>query len=235
MAETRPWAPPRLWEGQTAYILGGGPSLAGMDLSPIHGRRVLGVNQAYTLGPWVEVTWFGDHRWFEWNVSRLRSYPGLVVTCAREFIDKKSNPAWVKLLRRGEQYHGIETRPGYVAWNGNSGASAVNLAWHLGCARVVLLGFDMRRTPGAPNEGHNWHADHAGHHTPPADIYERRFLRCWPYIARDAERLGLEILNATPGSAIEEFRRVTLEDAVACNPNPRPAESAGSALSEATS
>ena len=54
------WKPPKIWKGGTAYIIGGGPSVNDADLSLIHDRRVIGVNNAYSLGGWVDVCWFGD-------------------------------------------------------------------------------------------------------------------------------------------------------------------------------
>ena len=54
------WNPPQIWKDQTAFILGGGPSLKDADLDLIHDRRVIGVNNAYQLGSWVDVCWFGD-------------------------------------------------------------------------------------------------------------------------------------------------------------------------------
>jgi hypothetical protein len=57
--ETR-WIAPKMWAGGTAFIVGGGPSLKGVDLTPIHHRRVIGVNNAYRMGNWVDICWFGD-------------------------------------------------------------------------------------------------------------------------------------------------------------------------------
>ena len=54
------WIPPQIWKGQTVFILGGGPSLNEANLDLIHDRRVIGVNNAYQLGSWVDVCWFGD-------------------------------------------------------------------------------------------------------------------------------------------------------------------------------
>lgn len=206
-----PWIPPPMWEGETAYVIGGGPSVRGMRLEVLRRKCVIGVNQAFALGPWVDVCWFGDQRWFAWNVEALRAYPGLTVTCANAMRERRNRPAWVHWMVRDETAAGLTKRPGVIRWNSNSGASAVNLALHFGAARVVLVGFDMRRTEGAPNDGHNYHDEHTPHHTPKKNVYDR-FMKRWPAIAADAKRFGLEILNATPGSAIEEFPIVGLED-----------------------
>lgn len=120
-------------------------------------------------------------------------FSGLRCHCVDRLEGK---PGFLRLIR-GRIMEGIDTTPGRVAWNRNSGASAINLAWHLGASKVVLYGFDMRDVDG---ESH-WHNDHQSKKPSP----HARFLRCFPAIKRDAERLGIEIINASPGSAIKEF------------------------------
>jgi hypothetical protein len=104
-----------------------------------------------------------------------------------------------------------------VAWNGNSGASAINLAYWLGAKRVVLIGFDMK----LPEDKHNKKAQTHWHnfYEPKWDKRNAilsnpygRFMRHWPQIARDAKNLGLEILNASEGSALTMFPIVKMED-----------------------
>ncbi len=70
----------------------------------------------------------------------------------------------------------------------------------------MLIGFDMRRV----NDRANWHEDHP---CPQKDPYGR-FLLAFPHIAREARELGLEILNATPESAISQFPIVKLEEVI---------------------
>jgi hypothetical protein len=73
-----------------------------------------------------------------------------------------------------------------------------------GAKHIILLGFDMRRVDGQKN----WHDDHIEKRHNPF----HRHLRSFPAIARDARNLGIEILNATPGSAIREFPFTTVEE-----------------------
>ena len=76
-----------------------------------------------------------------------------------------------------------------------------------GCSKVVLLGFDMRVVDGKKN----FHDEYIGWENTPHNIHEK-YLQCIPYIARDAEKIGLEIYNATPDSAITQFGYTALED-----------------------
>lgn len=202
-----------MWEGGTVFLIGGGPSLRNMDLRLLRSRRVIGTNSAYTLGDWVDVTLYGDNRWFTWNRDRLKDYKGLVVTCSTM---EKFGPVPVKRLLRGIE-NGIEERPTHLAWNKNTGAAAINLAYHLTgpTGTAVLLGYDMKvDEKNGLNSGHNWHELHQVHHTPKKTIYEERFLPQFKHIATKARELGFTILNATPGSAIQQFPFVALGDLV---------------------
>jgi len=112
---------------------------------------------------------------------------------------------------------GIETTPGFVSWNGNSGLSAISLAYHFGVRKIVLIGFDMKVRNGETN----FHRDHEkmglNHKRKDLESAQKdyvRFLRRTKAIAADAKRLKMEIVNATPDSAIEVFPFVDLKEAV---------------------
>ena len=212
------WKPPQIWKGSTSYILGGGPSLNQVDLSLIHNKHCIGVNNSFLLGPWVDVCWWGDMKWLMWHRSELLTkYHGLVASCNTNSNVLSKNSNWIKFLRRGKPM-GIETRPGFVSWNRNSGCSAINLAYHFGSTRIVLVGFDMSSSPSGVTHWHGGHKKEPVRHgkgkmrkivkKPP---YER-FRQTTSFIARDAEKLGVEILNASPVSTIEVFPKVKLKD-----------------------
>ena len=203
-----------MWEGATVYVIGGGPSVKDQDLTALHdtGHRVIGVNNAFELGPWVDVCYFGDCRWLDWNHKGLQQYSGLVVTsCQRPNLRERK---WMKVLKRDESKNGISKRPGSICWNLNSGASAIDLAVKLGAKKVVLLGFDMKTKAGGGNKGHNWHDRHTPRHTPADTIYAQRFLPGFKKIKADLDALEIECANATPDSALTLFEMVRLEDVV---------------------
>jgi hypothetical protein len=86
------------------------------------------------------------------------------------------------------------------------------VAYHLGASTVVLLGYDMRRVKikveGKKIERANWHEDHPA---PNKNPYER-FLLPWKRVLKDANRLGMQIINCTPESALTVFPSMTLEE-----------------------
>lgn len=197
------WTVPEIWPSGTCYILGGGPSLSKVPLSRLHDRRVIAVNNAYLLGDWIDVMFYGDCRWLNWHQKRLLEFPGLKVTAC----ESHKNRPGIRATRRLNSPHGITKDRNRLCWNLSSGACAINLAFHFGVKKIVLLGFDMR----VVENKSNWHKDHElGKNKDP---YER-FLKPFPNIARDLERFGVECINATPGSALDVFPIVEPEDAL---------------------
>lgn len=211
------WTVPEMWADQTVYVIGGGPSLLETPLDDIHRCPVIGVNNAFTLGPWVDVTFFGDLSWWERECLNVLRHPGLIVTCLPQkvFTDMKR----VKQLKRDDRTLGLYTKTrDQVRWNKNSGAASINLAILLGAAKVVLLGFDFKTDKeNGHREGHNWHKFHNPKAPPAQDIYTSKFLKGFRCMARDLERLNaggwhrkVEIVNATPGSALDVFPKAEL-------------------------
>lgn len=191
-----------LWNNATVFIIGGGPTIKDMPLELIHKERVVGVNDAFRLGSWVDVCWFGDNRWFDWNRKALLEFGGLKATCA----PRAKNKPGIKWFARGRS-NGICAKADTVSWNQNSGASAINYAYHMGANRVILLGFDMKRSEAGEEWWHNHHQLKGRNPNP-----YPRFLARFPRIKADADKLGLEIINATPGSVLDIFPMKTLEE-----------------------
>jgi uncharacterized Rossmann fold enzyme len=209
------WTIPKIWTG-TAYIIGGGPSLKDVDLTLLHDKHVIGVNDAYLLGDWVDFTFFGDFAW--WDLNRegkyihkgiTRKYSGIVVTNApgaHAAMINQQEPA-IKTVKRNNRT-GISTDPNMLCWNLSSGACAVNLAYLLGVRRVVLVGFDMKLASSGQS---NWHVNLKDK---PNEKSYIRFMKAFDTIAPIAKKLGFEILNANMDSAMTAFPKVELKNVI---------------------
>ncbi len=216
------WNPPRIWAENAVYIIGGGPSLIGMDLSPLKSKRVIGVNTAYRDFPGVvDLLWFGDRKFwsdekpgfFGFKHHIKANFTGLVATCCQGALSLDKE---VKKFKRGRHLGmcihktkaGMQLKPRYISWNGNSGASAINVAAHLGAKAIVLLGFDMDYSEDGKKNYHNHYKSEK------AAVNFKEHKRGFPEIKRNADMLGIEIVNANPLSAIDVFPKMTFEKAL---------------------
>lgn len=195
------WRAPRIWPDGDCFILGGGPSLAGVDIDLLRGRRVIAINCAYKLGDWFDALFFADCRWLHSHGKGLLDWAGLKVTTCPQHINKPG----IKVMKKRNSPHGLTTDPSLLGWNLSSGACAINLAVHFGVRRIVLLGYDMKKTDGRCN----WHEDYGVN--PKKNPYDR-FRQPFVAIAADLDKMKVECLNASPDSALEVFKRVRLED-----------------------
>lgn len=88
---------------------------------------------------------------------------------------------------------------------GNSGYQAINLAFHTGAKRIVLLGFDMQRTDGKAH----WFGNHPGNMQVPSPYAD--WLHKFEQLAADLKVQGVEVLNCTRETALTCFERVSLD------------------------
>ena len=203
------WSVPRLWPGETCFILGGGPSLQQLDIELLRGRRCIAVNGAFRLAPWIDCMFFGDCRWLNQYGGGLSEWAGLKVTTCNQHRQRPG----IRVVKRRNSPYGLSRNSHVVGWNLSSGACAINLAVHFGVKRIVLLGFDMRIV----GARHNWHDDYAP--PPPKKNPYARFLKPFPFIKEGLNELSIECLNATPGSALTLFPMVTLEEVLNDRPS----------------
>jgi hypothetical protein len=229
------WEVPRIWN--EVWIIGGGPSITeqfdipkqivqkvinGGSISEysdymnaIHEKHIIGINVAFMLGDWIDWVFFGDTGFYLKYARMLAGFSGLKISCS----PKTKSVNWIKYLERSSGAFGISDKPYKVCWNGNSGAAAISVAVHAGAKRIVLLGFDMNL---GENNIQHFHGMYRGGARPPSPKRIRgvervilpfnRHLKGFPAIARDAKRLGVEILNASPRSRIDVFRKVSVKE-----------------------
>lgn len=192
------------WRGQTACVIAGGPSLtkADVEAAAARGWRMVGVNDAYRIAPALDMLYACDGKFWKHHVGdipaelRARGYTRDVAAAAEYQLNHV----------RSENGRGLSLDPAAIHEGGNSGYQAINLAYHTGVARIVLLGFDMQK--GKRGERH-WFGDHpAGLNVEsPYAVWIEKFAP----LAFDLVMNGVEVLNASRRTALTCFPRVPLE------------------------
>jgi hypothetical protein len=168
------------------------------------------VNVAYELGDWVDICFYGDKNFYLQRKEKLANFMGLKITCHQS----GQNQPWIKFIEKDLNHSkGISTRPDRISWNGNSGAAAISVAAWTGVKRILLLGFDMKL--GETKYQHFHDAYHRGKVVEQARLKKLPFdihLKGFAQIAVDAEKMGIEIWNVNPDSAIVEFPKISLKE-----------------------
>ena len=194
----------RKFEGETIYIIGGGPSLKNFNFAELKGCRTIAINKAVFFHQSADVLYWTDSRFYTWYKNDIDNFNGL------KFALKPGSQYTtdIKVLRKGVA-HGLEKDPHVLAHGNNSGYAAINLAYHLGANRIVLLGFDMH------NDGKDTHF-HEGYPTRPAGdhIYRDKFLPGFKELERSLRAESVTVFNASPHSSLNEFPKITLTQAL---------------------
>lgn len=203
--------------------VGSGLSLTREDVKYCLDRAdVCVVNDNWRMAPWATWLYAADHRWWistpvghsQTNEQLSRDiFAGQRVTC---------DPGTAEMF--GLRY--VPHEPGMglglaPAVRGTlSGIEAINFVVNEGATQIILLGYDM----GAGGLGH-WFGDHPETvtvQTPCGPMIERMnngsvesyadACNELAAMARDIEKLGIEVVNCTRRTALSCFRRSNLED-----------------------
>lgn len=199
---------PRLWPGSTVVCLGTGPSLDPDDVAYCRDRaHVLAIKDAVHLAPWADALYSADERWWQ-HVGPSLSYTG------PRFGVVDIQPQWIALLKDLHVHrlliggaNGLDANPTKVRTGNTSGYSAINLACHLGAAKIVLLGYDMRP---APDGRQNFVETTA--YTKKKPPYQ--WLEVFASLVEPLTAAGVAILNASRETALPYFPRVSLAEAL---------------------
>lgn len=169
--------------------------------------------------------YFADARWWQWHTDGIaKRWPWISFTkeqvreAFRTFAGEKvtiqntgmmvTDPEVFMLHNYGGD--GISELSNGIKTGSNSGYQAINVAVLAGAKRVLLLGYDMRFASGRTHS-------HGGHPVQmPEDAY-RSYARKFSSMVPHLKRLGVEVLNCTPSSAITCFPAVGLASVL---PNP---------------
>ena len=198
--------------------IGTGPSLtaAQVNAARAKGFDLYACNRAYELAPDAKLFYavnlaFWNHYWTD--LSRL---PAEKWTTNREAADKYGLN-WIA----EKNAPGLSTDPSVIHHGHGSGFSLVSMAHMKGYKRIILLGYDLQYAA-----DYNGRARHIG--STPRHFFGEypASMQHWPSVKvqggvhvelvdlyRSVAEQGLvEVINATPGSAIDCFERRDIEE-----------------------
>jgi hypothetical protein len=160
------------------------------------------VNDCWRLAPWADALYACDERWWRVKRPQANEFAGLQITqndvaAARDGLVKVQSHNRKGLCRDAWQVHqGL-----------NSGFQAVNLAYHFGARKLVLIGFDM--SPSATGRTH-WFGDHPKGLQVPSPYKD--FVKAFGPLADGLRAEGVDVANCSLKTALTCFRTANLTD-----------------------
>lgn len=194
---------PKEWDGATAFIIAGGPSVTQEMIDKLRGRKVLAINSSWESAPWADYLFFGDMRWYLQNKKIETEFPGKILS-----VDQIPQPSRALRLRRVTT-PGLCASPDSVMINRTSLTAAINILVHLGVKKIPMIGADGKTS-----------SDGRTHHHQPHKWPQRS--NCWDQQRSDLEGIvasvkaaGVEAFNCNPDSAFRMFPFIDFEAALA--------------------
>jgi hypothetical protein len=197
------WTIPRQWEGRTVAVLASGPSLTKEDAEKVRHLPRITTNATYRAAPDADVLYGSDvFFWRAADYADVLTCPGLKVCIEQVPGVRPYAPDGVLIVRHGGT-QGFTDDPAKIRTGGNSGYAAIHLAASMGAKRILLLGLDM-------NGGH-WHGPHPHGLNNPRAYTFNRWMRNFRTLAPALKARGIEVVNCSPGSALECFPKAALD------------------------
>lgn len=168
--------------------------------------RVIVVNDCWRMIPSADALYAADGDWWDLNAAAARfSFCGEMWTQDAAAVMRYE--PWLRYIA-AKKLPGLSRDPALLHTGGNSGYQAINLAFHFGARRIILCGFDMQRTGGKAH----WFGNH------PPRLRQASRPEAWvPHfdaLAADLAAEGVDVINATPTTALRCFRSLPLPEAL---------------------
>ncbi|RVD14303.1 MAG: methyltransferase domain-containing protein [Mesorhizobium sp.] len=193
----------RDWEGQPVFILAGGPSVLGHDLSMLEGYRVIAINSAHLTYPAADVLYYTDDDWWTSVGSKEPPFAGEIVTPAG------IGPKVCTRLIRASPDKGFSSDSERVAVSATSVSGALHVAIHRGGHPVFVLGVDGK--VGADGRRHH----HNGRYKNPLRHgWAKRHNAELERLAMSIRSLGIDVYNCSPVSDLSCWPKLDFEEAV---------------------
>jgi hypothetical protein len=213
-------------KGQDCFIIGNGPSLKSMDLSPLRNYHTFGLNKIYLLFDKVDL-----------DLSYHAAVNNLVIEqSAREF-ERLTCPSFLSfknannLIQSYEHIYYLFTGSTHTfhrniiekIWDGATVTYvAMQIAFYMGFERIFLVGVDHSfRASGAPNEKQFMKGEDQNHfdpnyfgnkewQVPNLEASELAYHLAGYFFNRDGRR----IYDATVNGKLEIFPKISYEEAL---------------------
>lgn len=198
--------------GKTLIVVASGPSARDVPLNITRGDPeiyTIAINESWKLCPWAQMLYGCDHQWWWRRRGDWKGFGGIKVTQDRQAADLMPGEDIKRVFSVRGCEHLMLDQKGYIGWGGNSGFQALNLGMHFKPRKVILVGFDMTL-----KNGDHWHGRHANGLHNPKPPYVNRWRRVTDLAYLTLRSKGVFGYNTSPESALRNWPKATLEQAL---------------------
>ena len=168
--------------------------------------------------PWADALYGCDWEWWKQN-NGAPEFEGMKLS-----VDANAVKRWPEINKMELNKHDDRLellKSGTVGWSGNSGFQAYNLAIQIFQSqsekvrrrhkKLILIGYDM-----SVERGLHWHGDHPHGMNNPKAANVVRWRRCLDATAGVVDSIGIQVINCSKHSALQNFPKMSLKEAMQC-------------------
>lgn len=219
--------PSGCWFNQKVLLLGGGPSMEGLNPDQLPPYLKIGINKTFVSYP-VNINYSMDKRFFDELTypqkadprnpalrEKWSAFAGIKVFL-RTNRQEKFGPSVFLVEDIGQKVVSYDLSVGIYGGK-NSGFGALMLAMALGCAKIGLLGYDMKVD--TIRKRTHWHGGYWHQATKPIDeelssmqIKLNAFREEFEEFADTIKSHGISVYNLNKNSALNCFPKMSMDE-----------------------
>ncbi len=198
------------WENKRCFLLAGGDSLRNFNYSCLEGELTVGINRTFEVFE-PTVNYSMDISFWNWlygyksseeegkqRLLKWQTFKGIKLFLENPGKDFGTNTYFVR--RMNERAISLSIKRGIYGGT-NSGFGALMFAIAMGCKQIYLLGYDMK----VQNNHTHWHEGYPGQTQERTSKVLNNFTKTFMEFATPIQRLGINVVNLNPNSALEAF------------------------------
>jgi len=193
---------PPYYKGAHAIVAAPGPSLTEEVVEQLRAVKdryaIIGVGDAYRRIDFLDELYACDAKWWKVHGPRIHE----LKPTFRSWCYDEEGIKWGAIKVEGRTGAGFSTDNSKIHFGSNSGYQTLNLCYHWGFSKILLVGFNMRQVGG---KTHFFEGRDASLST--LSPYNK-FVQAFNSIQKD---IAAKIVNCTPDSALTVFDKSDLE------------------------
>lgn len=215
--------------GETVIVCGNGPSLLEVDVRALSNFTTFGSNKIFLQSDWVPTYYtVEDDLVLLQNVTAIRNYVGTQKLFPSSMLSLHPRMPGVRYFEFSTRkfFPGrpcvIDDKHPYPSWGSTVVFTQIQLALWMGAQKIVLVGvdfsFDVPKSGRkslkeivSEGERNHFHEDYriAGEKWNVPNLHFQQ--RAFEAASEKCKALGVELLNASPGTKLEAIQKVSLE------------------------
>ena len=202
---------------KTIVCIATGPSVTPeqVQVARDKGFTLFACNNAYQLAPDAALLYCLDYKWWSHFWPEVKDLPAEKWT-----VNERAAKEFGINLIAEKNARGLSTDPSVIHHGHGGGYTLVGLAYRAGAERIILLGYDCKFAPDYDGKARDigssprhFFGEYPAHmqHWPSVMVKGGVHIELVDLYRSIAEQGLVEIVNCTPGSAIDCFPQVNIE------------------------